>query len=112
MHSHSTPHHADPDRLDLSALDPDRDGDAADRLVRNVRAGCQQRYPAAPELLMSVWTTSPRALLGVVAVAATVLVAVRLADTPVQSAPTTIAESIGVPPEFQDRVGQPRGSVR
>ena len=112
MHSHSTPHHADPDRLDLSALDPDIDGDAADRLVRNVRAGCQQRYPAAPELLMSVWTTSPRALLGVLAVAATVLVAVRLTGTSRMTPPTTVAESIGVPPEFLDRVAQPRGSDR
>jgi hypothetical protein len=101
----------EPAAIDLSALDPDRDTDAADRLIRNVRAGYQQHYPATPELLVSVWTTSPRALLGAIAIAATMVIAVRLTDTRAPLPPTTVAEAIGIPPEFLER-GQPTTKER
>ena len=86
--------------LDLSALDPDRDRAAEERLVSAVMGGRRQSYPLQRDLLLSVWATDRRVMVGVAAAAAMLLVVVERSTRPSSQRPVTVAQSIGVPPLF------------
>lgn len=104
MQLHNSPEFREPEAIDFSALDPDRDVFAEDRLVRNIVAGYRQQYPAKPELLLSVAVLPRRSMFAMFAAAAALLIGVRMISRPAPPRPTTVAESIGVPPEFLARV--------
>ncbi len=102
MHPRYRLESADETPFDLSALDPDRDPTAQERLVRDVLHGRQRRYPAQPESLVSVWATSPHLGIVLLAMAATLLLIVGMDRRDDTAPPRTVAESLGVPPEFLD----------
>jgi hypothetical protein len=94
--------------IDLSALDPDRDGEAESRLIHGIMAGRRQTYPIRRDLLISVWAMDRRMMAGVAAIAALMLVVVGVSTRTGARAPLTVAESIGVPQEFLGRSADDR----
>lgn len=89
-------------RIDLSAIDPDRDPAAADRFVASVMARVAARpLPAAmpADPLIGIWSMlrTPAIAAGVVLAVAVGALGIRMnRDEP----PRTIAQAIGVPVEF------------
>ena len=94
----------DDDRIDLSALDPDRDPAAADRFVAAVMARVSDRpvpraMPVDP--LIGVWSIlrSPALAAGLILAVALGALSLRLSG---DEQPQTVAQAMGVPPEFLD----------
>jgi hypothetical protein len=93
--------HDDP--IDLTGLDPDQDPGAEDRFVGAVmsRVGASAtRYPVRVDPLWGAWSLAKPVL---IAASITIAVAGSLIAraTREASAPRTVAESIGQPPQFQ-----------
>jgi hypothetical protein len=89
----------DPDRLDLTLLDPRADGLRFEQLVRDVRRAATPelvRRQAGPTLWGQIarWRRPIFAVSGLVALASTVVLAV---VQPSATAQTTMAEAIGLP---------------
>jgi hypothetical protein len=96
--------HPDEDgRVDLSAIDPDRDPAAADRFVATVMArvrASESRAPFPTDPLMGIWS-----MMRAPALAAGILIAVAVGTAGLRvnrrpAAPETIVQAIGVPAEF------------
>src|SRR4051812_43542143 len=90
-------------RIDLRALDPDADPGASDRFVDGVmaRVGSMpvpRSMPADP--LIGIWSLlrSPAIAAGIVAAIALGAVSVRMRQA--NDRPQTLAQAVGVPPEF------------
>lgn len=105
--------HDDP--IDLTPLDPDADPGAEERFVGAVMsrvAGRPQPYPVRMDPLLGAWSLARPVL---VAASLTIVVAgyfLARATRDNARGPLTVAESLGVPPEFQAVLtstgGQPR----
>ncbi len=108
MHRRDQADETDERPIDLSAFDPDRDGEAEARLIRGIMAGRRQSYPIRRDLLINVWATDRRTMAGAAAIAALMLVVVGVSTRPESRAPFTVAESIGVPQEFLGRPADDR----
>jgi hypothetical protein len=98
-------HSADEARIDLSALDPDRDPAAADRFVAGVMGRVATRpvpsaMPADP--LIGIWSMlrSPAIAAGVIIAVAVGALGVRMNRA--DESPRNVAQAIGVPVEFLD----------
>ena len=94
----------DEPRIDLSALDPDRDPAAADRFVGAVmaRVGARPVPTALPgDPLIGIWSIArgPALAAGILIAVAIGAIGMRLNR---EEAPQTIAQAIGVPAEFLD----------
>jgi hypothetical protein len=92
------------DPIDLTPLDPDADPSAEDRFVSAVMsriAAGANPYPMRVDPLWGVWTVA-RPILAAASVAILIAgVAIVRARRVEARGPLTVAESIGVPPEFQ-----------
>ena len=93
--------HDDP--IDLTALDPDQDPSAEDRFVGAVMSRVDSSatlYPMPVDALWGAWSLAKPVL-----IAASIAIAVAgslIARGPnVSNAPRTVAESVGLPPQFQ-----------
>jgi hypothetical protein len=92
------------DPIDLTPLDPDADPSAEDRFVSSVMsriAAGANPYPMRVDLLWGVWLLGRPVL---VAVSVAILIAgisIVRARRDEARAPLTVAESLGVPPQFQ-----------
>lgn len=93
--------HDDP--IDLTPLDPDADPGAEDRFVGAVMArvgSSANLYPMRVDALWGAWTLAKPVL-----IAASIAIAVAgsliARATNESAAPRTVAESLGVPPQFQ-----------
>ena len=93
--------HDDP--IDLTPLDPDRDLGAENRFVGAVmaRVGASETvYPMRVDALWGAWSLAKPVL-----VAASIAIAIAgsfIARATTESdAPRTVAESVGLPPQFQ-----------
>jgi len=104
--------HDDP--IDLTPLDPDADPGAEERFVGAVMsrvAGRPKRYPVRVDPLLGAWSLARPVL---IAASIAIVVAgffLARATRDAQRGPLTVAESLGVPPEFQAVLaagGQPR----
>jgi hypothetical protein len=94
--------HDDP--IDLTPLDPDADTGAEDRFVGAVMSRIAARanpYPMRVDALWGVWSLARPVLVAAsiaIVVAGLLLVRARRDEA---RGPLTVAESLGVPPEFQ-----------
>jgi hypothetical protein len=101
------------DPVDLSSLDPDNDPSAADQFVSAVLRRVDARgRPRAPDAFVGVW-----ALWRPLLVAAAAMLAILARDAvrgraPQPAAARTVAEAVGIPPEFLNRMQNERGGVR
>ena len=93
--------HDDP--IDLTPLDPDADSGAEDRFVGAVMSrvnSSEAEYPMRIDALWGAWTLAKPVL-----IAASVAIAVAgsfIARSSNESTgPRTVAESVGLPPQFQ-----------
>ena len=93
--------HDDP--IDLTPLDPDQDRGAEDRFVDAVmsRVGSSASvYPMRVDALWGAWSLAKPVL-----IAASIAIAVAgsliARATSESNAPRTVAESVGLPPQFQ-----------
>ena len=93
--------------LDLSSLDPDTDPLAADRFLTAVMSVVAMRErPTDPDVLTGVWMLArPLLLAASVMLALATAVAVRDRSARIEPA-RTVAEAVGIPPEF---LGGPLG---
>ncbi|MBX9928911.1 MAG: hypothetical protein K2X99_08360 [Gemmatimonadaceae bacterium] len=94
--------------IDLSAFDPDRDPDAEARMIGNILAGRRVHYPLSrsrlgASVLLDVWALDRRAVLAVLAAAASITIVVERVALGTPRAPVTVAEAIGVPPMYLAR---------
>jgi len=109
--------HDDP--IDLAPLDPDADPGAEERFVGAVMAQIASRpnpYPVHVDVLWGAWSLARPVLIAasIAIVVAGVFMASAARDD--VRGPLTVAESLGVPPEFQTTLatstpetgGQPR----
>jgi hypothetical protein len=91
------------DPIDLTPLDPDADPSAEDRFVSSVMsriAAGANPYPVRVDLLWGVWLLGRPVL--VAASAAILIAGVAIVRARREArGPLTVAESLGVPPEFQ-----------
>jgi hypothetical protein len=92
------------DPIDLTPLDPDADPGAEERFVGAVMARIAARanpYPARVDALWGVWSLARPVLVAAsLAIVAAGLFLMRAAREESRR-PLTVAESLGVPPEFQ-----------
>jgi len=92
------------DPIDLTPLDPDADPGAEDRFVGAVMSRIETlstRYPMGVDALWGVWSVA-RPVLAAAAVAILIAgVEIVRAWRDEARGPLTVAESLGVPPEFQ-----------
>ena len=92
------------DPIDLTPLDPDADPRAEDRFVRAVMSRVAARanpYPMRADPLWGVWSLARPVLVAAsvaMLIAGVVIVRARRDEA---RGPLTVAESLGVPPEFQ-----------
>ena len=102
------------DPVDLTPLDPDADPAAEDRFVSAVmtRIAAQPNpYPPRVDLLWGAWSMARPVLIAAsVAIVAAGLFMVRSSSD--DDAPTTVAESVGVPPMFRLAASSPRPPER
>jgi hypothetical protein len=93
--------HDDP--IDLAPLDPDHDPSAKDRFVDAVmsRVGSSATvYPMRVDALWAAWSVAKPVLIAAsVAIAVAGSLIVRASNE--VNAPRTVAESVGLPPQFQ-----------
>ena len=94
--------HDDP--IDLTPLDPDADPSAEERFVGAVMsriAGRPNPYPVHVDVLWGAWSLARPILVAasIAIVAAGLLMARAIRDE--ARGPLTVAESLGVPPEFR-----------
>jgi hypothetical protein len=98
------------DPIDLTPLDPDADPSAEDRFVGAVMSRIAARanpYPMPVDALWGVWSLARPVLVAAsiaIVVAGLSIVRARRDES---RGPLTVAESLGVPPEFQRVVGTP-----
>ena len=98
------------DPIDLTLLDPDADPGAEDRFVDAVMSRIAARanpYPMRVDALWGAWSLARPVLVAAsiaIAVAGLLLV---LAKREEARGPLTVAESLGVPPEFQREMVTP-----
>ena len=94
--------HDDP--IDLTPLDPDADAGAEDRFVGAVMSRIAARanpYPMRVDALWGVWSLARPVLIAAsIAIVVAGLLLVRAGRDDARG-PLTVAESLGVPPEFQ-----------
>jgi hypothetical protein len=93
------------DTIDLGGLDPDDDPEAARRFVTRVMADVARQgavFPAAFDPLWGVWSLARP--IAVAAALVLALIGAERAWTAMTSprAPHTVAESLGVPPAFEE----------
>lgn len=97
-------------RLDLHALDPDADPAAQARFIDAVMTRvAEQRtlYPAPADPLWGVWSLA-RPLIAAAAVLLVVAGAMTVrARQPRPDVPRTVAEAVGIPPEFLTAITRP-----
>jgi hypothetical protein len=105
--------HDDP--VDLAPLDPDQDPGAEDRFVDAVMsrvASSVTVYPMRVDALWGAWSLAKPVLIAAsiaIAVAGSLIVRA----TKELNAPRTVAESVGLPPQFQlGRLPQPGVQTR
>ena len=98
------------DPIDLTPLDPDADPGAEDRFVHAVMSRIAARanpYPVRVDALWGVWSLARPVLLAAsiaIVVAGLILVRARREES---RGPLTVAESLGIPPEFQGVIMTP-----
>lgn len=100
--------HDDP--IDLTPLDPDADPGAEERFVGAVMSRIASRpnpYPVHVDVLWGAWSLARPVLIA--ASIAIVVAGLALARTTSNDTrgPLTVAESLGVPPEFQAGLATP-----
>src|SRR5215207_11714646 len=99
--------HEDP--IDLTPLDPDADPGAEDRFVGAVMARIAMQhnpYPVGVDVFWGAWSVARPVL--VAASIAIVVAGVLMTRTPTDDgSPMTVAESVGVPPEFRVAAATP-----
>lgn len=98
------------DPIDLTPLDPDANPGAEDRFVGAVMSRIAARanpYPMRVDALWGVWSLARPVLVAasIAIVVAGLLMARARRDE--ARGPLTVAESLGVPPEFQSVMGTP-----
>jgi hypothetical protein len=105
--------HGDP--IDLTPLDPDREPGAEDRFVGAVMSrvdASDTRYPMPVDALWGAWSLAKPVLIAAsiaIAVAGTVIARATTAS----NAPRTVAESVGLPRQFQaGLLAQPGAQTR
>ncbi len=98
------------DPIDLTPLDPDANPGAEDRFVGAVMSRIAARanpYPMRVDALWGVWSLARPVLVAAsiaIVVAGLLMARARRDDA---RGPLTVAESLGVPPEFQRVMGTP-----
>ena len=103
--------HDDP--IDLTGLDPDLDPGAEDRFVGAVmsRLGSSETvYPIRVDALWGAWSLAKPVLIAAsIAIAVAGSLIARAASE--SNAPRTVAESVGLPPQFQAGLIAQRGAL-
>ena len=92
------------DPIDLTPLDPDADPGAEDRFVRAVMSRVAARASSHPVRVDPLWGAWSLARPVLIAASVAILIAgvsIVRAYRAEARAPLTVAESLGVPPEFQ-----------
>ena len=99
------------DPIDLTPLDPDADPNAEERFVGSVMSRVGQRgnlYPVKADPLWGAWSLARPVLIA--ASVAIALAGLVLARSTRDDRPLTVAESLGVPPEFVGLLAVPAAS--
>ena len=98
------------DLIDLTPLDPDAEPGAEDRFVGAVMSRIAARanpYPVRVDALWGVWSLARPVLVAAsIAIVVAGVVLARASRSESQG-PLTVAESLGVPPEFQSAILTP-----
>jgi hypothetical protein len=98
------------DLIDLTPLDPDADPGAEDRFVGAVMSRIAARanpYPVRVDALWGVWSLARPVLVAASIAIAVAGVLLARATRDASRGPLTVAESLGVPPEFQGAIVTP-----
>ena len=94
--------HDDP--IDLTPLDPDADSGAEDRFVGAVMARLSAQpnpYPLRVDVLWGAWSLARPVLIAASVAIVVASAVIARGVTNEDATPQTVAESVGVPPEFR-----------